>query len=76
MEQEAVGFERDIRPLFRDKDIDSMSSVFDLSAYDDVRANAARILAAVTGGTMPCDGRWPEERVALFRRWLDAGCPA
>ena len=76
MEQEAVGFERDIRPLFRKKDIDSMASVFDLSAYEDVRANAGRILAAVDGGKMPCDGRWPEERVALFRSWLDAGCPA
>ena len=78
MEQEAkaVGFERDIRPLFRQKDIDSMSSVFNLSAYEDVRANAGRILAAVAAGTMPCDGRWPEERVALFRGWQDAGCPA
>ncbi len=70
------GFERDIRPLFRKEDISSMSSVFDLSNYDDVRANAQRILAAVAGGTMPCDGRWPEDRVALFRSWTDAGCPA
>jgi hypothetical protein len=74
--QGAVGFDRDIRPLFRDRDIASMSSVFDLSAYDDVRQNAARILAAVAGGTMPCDGRWPPEQVALFSRWIDAGCPA
>jgi hypothetical protein len=69
------GFERDVRPLFREKDITSMSSVFDLSDYDDVRANAERILAAVAGGTMPCDGRWPEDRVALFRSGTDAGCP-
>ena len=52
-----------------------MAFVFDLSAYDDVRANAHRILAAVAGGTMPCDGRWPEESVAVFRSWTDAGCP-
>lgn len=56
-----LGFERDIRPLFREKDITSMSSVFDLSDYDDVRASAGRIRGAVAGGTMPCDGRWPEE---------------
>ncbi|MGA2011755.1 MAG: hypothetical protein ABSH51_14685 [Solirubrobacteraceae bacterium] len=68
-------FERDIRPLFREKDITAMSVVFDLSAYADVRANADRILAAVAAGTMPCDGRWPEERVGLFRSWTDAGCP-
>jgi hypothetical protein len=27
-------------------------------------------------GSMPCDGPWPEERVGLFRKWLDADCPA
>ncbi len=75
-QEQAVGFERDIRSLFRDKDVESMSFVLDLSAYADVRVNANRIVAAVAGGTMPCDGRWPEERVALFRRWMDAGCPA
>jgi hypothetical protein len=77
MEQEKVpGYERDIRPLFRDKDVKSMSFALDLSAYADVRTHADRIVAAVAGGTMPCDGRWPEERVALFRRWMGAGCPA
>ncbi len=75
-QEEAVGFELDIRSLFRDKDVQSMSFALDLSAYADVRANADRIVAAVAGGTMPCDGRWPEERVALFRRWMDAGFPA
>jgi hypothetical protein len=76
MHQNAVGFERDIRPLFRDKDVQSMSSAFDLSSYDDVRANADKILAAVAGGSMPCDGAWPDERVELFRGWVDGGCPA
>jgi hypothetical protein len=76
MQQSTVGFDQDIRPLFRDKDVQSMSSAFDLSSYEDVRANADRILAAVTDGAMPCDGRWPDERVELFRSWVDAGCPA
>jgi hypothetical protein len=76
MQQSPVGFERDIRPLFRDKDVRSMSSAFDLSSYDDGRANADKILATVANGSMPCDGRWPHERVELFRRWLEAGCPA
>ena len=74
MEQGTVGFERDIRPLFRDKDVESMSSAFDLSSYEDVRANADKILATVADGAMPCDGRWPDERVELFRGWVDAGC--
>jgi hypothetical protein len=76
MEQDGVGFESDIRPLFRERDVERMSFAFDLSSYDDVRGNAERILAKVTDGSMPCDGSWPPDRVALFRRWVDAGCPA
>ena len=76
MEQEAIGYERDIRPLFREKDVSSMSGAFDLASYDDVRANADRILTKLSDGSMPCDGPWPEERVALFRSWVDAGFPA
>jgi hypothetical protein len=37
MQAEAPGFERDIRPLFRSKDIESMSGAFDLSSYEYVR---------------------------------------
>jgi hypothetical protein len=76
MEQSAVGFEQDIRPLFRDRDVQSMSSAFDLSSYDDVRTHADKILAAVARGSMPCDGPWPADRVDLFRSWVDAACPA
>jgi hypothetical protein len=76
VEQGAVGFERDIRPLFRGKDIASMSSTFDLSSYDDVRASADQILARLADGSMPCDGAWADEQVALFREWMDAGFPA
>jgi hypothetical protein len=76
MEQEVVGYERDIRPLFREKDVSSMSKAFDLASYNDVRANADKILAKVADGSMPCDGAWPQDRVELFRGWVDAGCPA
>jgi hypothetical protein len=76
MEQEVVGYERDIRPLFREKDVTSMSKAFDLASYNDVRANAGKILAKVADGSMPCDGAWPQDRVELFRSWVDAGCPA
>jgi hypothetical protein len=76
MEKEAVSYERDLRPLFRDKDVSSMAKAFDLASYDDVAANADGILARLEDGSMPCDGAWPKERVELFRRWVDAGCPA
>jgi hypothetical protein len=76
MEQNAVGYERNIRPLFREKDVSSMARAFDLASYDDVRAHADSILAKVADGSMPCDGAWPQDRVDLFRSWVDAGCPA
>ena len=75
MPQQEVGFESEIRPLFREKDVQSMSAKFDLSSYDDVKASADAILAAVSRGSMPCDGAWPQERVELFREWMAAGCP-
>jgi hypothetical protein len=76
MAQRVVGFEHDIRPLFRERDIESMSGQFDLSSYDDVKANADGILDRLADGSMPCDGAWPQDQVALFREWVDAGYPA
>jgi hypothetical protein len=70
---EAPSFETDIKPLFREKDRDSMSGHFDLWSYDDVVRNADKILARVRTGTMPCDGAWPEDRVGLLARWVESG---
>jgi hypothetical protein len=76
MQAEAPSFERDIKPLFRSKDIDSMSAAFDLSSYEEVRTNADRIYDRLANGSMPCDGAWPPEQVQLFRGWIDAGTPS
>jgi hypothetical protein len=70
-----VSFERDVKPLFRETDRESMRESFDLWGYDDVVENAAAILGVLEAGSMPCDGAWPDEQVALFRRWVDAGTP-
>jgi hypothetical protein len=72
MEQQ-VTFQQDIRPLFRDGDIRSMSFAFDLSSYDDVRANADAIHQRLANGTMPCDAAWPPDNVARFQAWIDGG---
>ena len=69
----APTFETDIKPLFRERDRGSMLRAFDLWSYEDVKANADRILAAVRGGSMPCDGPWPEGQVELLQRWVDGG---
>jgi len=69
-------FEHDIKPLFRDRDRDSMRFAFDLWSPDDVSTHADAILAQLEAGTMPCDGAWPAEQIAAFRGWIDAGKPA
>ena len=68
-----LSFARDIRPLFRDDDVKEMKYAFDLSRYEDVKSNAQGIYERVADGSMPCDGAWPADRMALFRRWVDEG---
>ena len=71
----AVSFATDIRPLFRQKDIDSMQRAagFDLSSYDDVSVRADGIFARLKAGNMPCDHAWPSTRVQLFADWIGGG---
>ena len=76
MQQDAPSFERDIRSLFRQPDVDAMVWAFDLSSYEDVKGNAEDIYERVADGTMPCDAAWPATQVELFRAWIDAGTPA
>ena len=68
-----VGFDADIKPLFREKDRDAMRDSFDLWSYSDVVAHADAIAEHLSDGSMPCDGPWPDEQVELFQRWLDEG---
>jgi len=70
---QTVGFEADIKPLFRAFDRGSMRKAFDLWNYDDVRDHEDAILAHVANGSMPCDGAWPADRVALFQSWIAGG---
>jgi len=75
MANESVSFAHDIRPLFRDSDIASMKRVsgLDLSNHAQVSARADQILSRLEAGDMPCDGAWPENRVQLFKKWIDGG---
>jgi len=76
MSTAAPSFENDIKPLFRESDRTAMLAAFDLWSFDDVTANADSILAALSAGSMPCDGAWPSENVDLLKRWIDSGTPA
>ena len=75
-QESTPSFARDIQPLFRLRDRLSMRRLFDLGNYHDVSTRAQAILQRLSNGSMPCDGKWPEERIALFRRWVEAGMPA
>jgi len=72
---EPISFERQIKPLFRDGDRQSMKWAFDLWSYDDVVRNSDAILERLRDGTMPCDGAWPDEQIAVFQEWVEAGAP-
>jgi CDGSH-type Zn-finger protein/truncated hemoglobin YjbI len=68
-------FGEHIKPLFRARDRKSMLFAFDLWSHADVSAHADAILGRLREGTMPCDGAWPPERLAVFERWVGAGTP-
>jgi hypothetical protein len=68
-------FARDIRPLFRDTDVETMSFAFDLASYGDVREHEEAIYERVGEGSMPCDEPWPSEDVERFKAWIDNGSP-
>ena len=70
-----VSFAQHIKPLFRERDRESMEFAFDLWDVDDVKSNADAILRRLRDGTMPCDGSWSSDKIELFGRWIAAGKP-
>jgi hypothetical protein len=75
MPGQVISFDADIKPLFREKDRDSMRSAFDLWSYADVKSHADAIAERLQDGSMPCDGEWPSQQVELFERWVEQGKP-
>lgn len=71
-----LSFERDIKPLFRAKDRDSMIRRFDLFDYQDVVEHADAIVGALRRGRMPCDGAWADSQIDTLQQWIDQGAPA
>jgi hypothetical protein len=72
---EDLSFVAAIKPLFRESDREAMHAAFDLWSVADVRAHGDAIAARLRDGSMPCDGPWPKDQVALFDRWLAQGSP-
>jgi len=74
--QAPLSFDADIKGLFRENpDRAAMLAIaqFDLHRYEDVRDRADAIAARLDDGTMPCDGSWPPDRIAMFRSWIEDG---
>jgi len=77
-----TSFASDIRPLFRDIDVQHMKDVsgLDLQDYQQVRDNSGEILNRVksTGPRRmppPPDAPWTTAEVDLFQKWIDESFP-
>lgn len=71
---DVVTFQADSKPLFRASDRAAMQKSFDLWSLADVSSHGAQIAEKLEAGTMPCDGPWPADHVALSTEWLSSGC--
>ncbi len=68
-------YELHIRPMFRATDREHMGFAVDLWDYGAVVEQADEILTRLEADMPPIStgGPWPEEWVALFRRWTESG---
>jgi hypothetical protein len=75
----AISFKTDIVSLFTSVDIEHMSRLevpLDDYAYMSQPDNAAGVYRQVSNGTMPpsaSGGPWSEDKVQLFKQWMDGG---
>jgi hypothetical protein len=82
MSDENPTWDDDISGFFTQLDIGCMRDVamfnppLDLSDYESVKSYAARINDAVSKNRMPKGDRpWPDEKKAVFKKWVDSGTP-
>ena len=71
-----VSFKFHIQVLFTEPQRQCMIDAFDLAKYEDVKQYADDIYQRVEDKSMPADDSrpWPDEWIALFKRWIDEGC--
>jgi hypothetical protein len=76
-----TSFQRDILPLFTERDIEGMRKGFNLDSYEDVKKYAGAIydrIRGIGGPLMPPppprgEGPWPQSRIELFAKWIADG---
>jgi hypothetical protein len=69
-------YAHDIRPLFRDRDIACMTPrriKLGDPTWMCVAANAQRVFDVLQAGVMPPDGKWPDDKLTIFKNWMDTG---
>jgi hypothetical protein len=76
-----ISFERDIRPMFRDMDVEHMEGLGVMladHAWMSQPANAKSVLASLSDDAdfrMPPDGPyWSEEQLKRLADWIEGGC--
>lgn len=71
-----VTFNNDILPIFF-KWKSQMAWRLDLTNYEDVKMNAEIIYGMISTQSMPPPPYPPlrTDQIALFKQWMDAGCP-
>ena len=71
---ETVSFAAHIKPLFRERDRQSMSvRLRPVVLTTTSRRTPPTSSARLRDGTMPCDGAWPPEQIEVFPRWTESG---
>jgi len=76
-----VSFKADILPLFTKTDVEHMQQqgvALDDYGYMSQPDNAGSVYQQVSSGAMPPswgggEGPWSQDKVALFKDWIDAG---
>ncbi len=70
-----VSFAIHVAPLFSESQQECMRTKFDLKSHADVSKWANKIYQRLLDKSMPADetGPWPDEWIALFKRWMDEG---
>jgi hypothetical protein len=76
-----VSFKTDIVPLFTSMDIEHMSALgalLDDYSFMSQPGNASLVHQVVSSGKMPPstsgEEPWPQDKVQLFKSWIDGGC--
>ena len=72
---ERVRYESDIRPLFRDFDVETLQKLdgIDLNSVESVRSHGKELQERLNKGSLPYDACLSSDQIELFNRWIDSG---